>query len=250
MRESAPGRTWEHATRYISLAPQRCGTVKAAVAAFTLALVGAPLLAIASPPAPLTPAPTRPAPTIAAAAAAGPVVDVNLLAEVSELRRLAALRPARQTATPKPTPTPSVSVKASSPRVQQKKRITQPPRRRLLVAPADGSRAAKVVAFALSQVGKPYVYAKAGPDSYDCSGLAKASYAAVGMNIPHQTGGIVRLGQRVERNQLAPGDLVFPSSGHVGIYVGGGQMVHAPHAGDHVRVAAVYAFWTARRLLL
>lgn len=106
-----------------------------------------------------------------------------------------------------------------------------------------------MVAFALRQVGKPYVFAADGPDSYDCSGLAKAAYAAVGVSIPHQTGGIVKLGRPVSRSDLAPGDLVFPSSGHVAIYVGGGNMVHAPHPGDHVRVAAIYAFWTARRLL-
>jgi peptidoglycan DL-endopeptidase CwlO len=108
---------------------------------------------------------------------------------------------------------------------------------------------AVVVAYALEQVGKPYVFAADGPDGYDCSGLVKAAYAQVGMSIPHQTGGIIGLGRPVGRNELTPGDLVFPSSGHVGIALGGGMMVHAPHPGDHVRIAPIYAFWAARRLL-
>ncbi len=117
------------------------------------------------------------------------------------------------------------------------------------IAAPDGSAAAAVVAFALAQVGKPYQFATAGPNAYDCSGLAKAAYAAVGISIPHQTGGIIERGRAVSRNELAPGDLVFPSSGHVGIAIGGGQFVHAPKPGDHVRVAPIYAFWAARRLL-
>lgn len=113
----------------------------------------------------------------------------------------------------------------------------------------DGTRAGAVVSYALSQVGKPYRFASAGPDSFDCSGLAKAAYAQVGISIPHQTGGIADRGHSVGRNELAPGDLVFPSSGHVGIYIGDGQIVHAPKPGDYVKVASIYSFWTARRLL-
>lgn len=103
------------------------------------------------------------------------------------------------------------------------------------------------IAFALAQVGKPYQWASSGPSSYDCSGLVMASYRQVGINLPHQTGGIIRYGTPVARGQLQPGDIVFPSSGHVGIYVGGGQMVHAPKRGDHIKVSPVYAFWAARR---
>lgn len=113
---------------------------------------------------------------------------------------------------------------------------------------AGGARA-RVVAFALSQIGKPYIWAADGPYGFDCSGLALASYRTVGIRLPHQTGGIVGYGRRVSRRDLQPGDLVFPSPGHVGIYIGGGRMVHAPQRGDHVRVAPLYGFWTARRLL-
>ena len=109
--------------------------------------------------------------------------------------------------------------------------------------------AATVVQFALAQVGKPYKFATAGPNSYDCSGLALASYAQVGIRVPHQTGQIIRMGKAVPRDKLQPGDLVFPSRGHVGIYIGGGKIVHAPQPGQRVKVAAIYAFHTARRIL-
>lgn len=113
----------------------------------------------------------------------------------------------------------------------------------------NGSRARTVINFALAQVGKPYRWAADGPGSYDCSGLVVAAFRRVGLSLPHQTGGLVGRGRKVSRAQLQPGDIVFPSSGHVGIYLGRGRMVHAPKPGDHVRVAAMYDFWTARRLL-
>lgn len=119
----------------------------------------------------------------------------------------------------------------------------------MVAAPADGSRAAVVVAFALAQVGKPYVWGAAGPRAFDCSGLVMAAYARVGVGVPHQTGGIVGRGRRVSRGELQPGDLVFPASGHVGIYIGGGRMVHASTPRSGIKVSSVYAFHTARRLL-
>ncbi len=105
-----------------------------------------------------------------------------------------------------------------------------------------------VIAYALAQVGKPYRWAAAGPNAYDCSGLVLAAYARVGARLPHQTGSMIRYGTPVARSQLQPGDIVFPSSSHVAIYIGGGKIVHAPKPGDHVRVAPLYAFWAARRL--
>lgn len=106
-----------------------------------------------------------------------------------------------------------------------------------------------MLAAAYAQIGKPYVYGAAGPRGFDCSGLVQVAYARAGLRLPHQTGGLLRVGRRVGRGELLPGDLVFPSSGHVGIYVGGGRMIHAPKPGDHVKVASVYAFMTARRVL-
>jgi cell wall-associated NlpC family hydrolase len=123
-----------------------------------------------------------------------------------------------------------------------------PPKTEAFTVPASG-RAAGALAYARRQIGKPYVWAAAGPSGFDCSGLVVASFASVGISLPHQTGSLVGRGRAVTRAQLQPGDLVFPSSGHVGIYVGNGMMIHAPHPGDHVRIAPVHAFWTARRIV-
>lgn len=171
----------------------------------------------------------------------------------------------RETAAPRVQPAPPMAAPVA-PVVRRKKpakrveralavrtaRQARPVRQR---QPQYASRTARTagtsnnqaVAYALAQVGKPYRWAAAGPGSYDCSGLVMMSYRQVGVSLPHQTGGIIRVGQPVARGQLQAGDLVFPSSGHVGIYLGGGQMVHAPKPGDHVKVSPVYAFWAARR---
>lgn len=110
------------------------------------------------------------------------------------------------------------------------------------VPPAtDGSRAARAVAFAYGAIGKPYVWGATGPGSYDCSGLTQAAWRAAGVSLPRTTYTQINAGQRISRDQLAPGDLVFFYSGvtHVGMYVGNGQMVHAPRPGSTVRVAPI-----------
>ncbi|MEU6313150.1 NlpC/P60 family protein [Streptomyces sp. NPDC047014] len=108
-------------------------------------------------------------------------------------------------------------------------------------APADGSRAARAVAFAYGAIGKPYVWGATGPGSYDCSGLTQAAWRAAGVGLPRTTYTQINAGRRVSRDQLAPGDLVFFYSGvtHVGLYVGNGQMVHAPRPGSTVRLAPI-----------
>jgi peptidoglycan DL-endopeptidase CwlO len=102
-------------------------------------------------------------------------------------------------------------------------------------APAGGAGAA--VAFAEAQVGKPYEYAATGPNSYDCSGLTMRAWQAGGVSMPHYSGAQYSMFPKVPIDQLQPGDLVFPSDPgqHVGIYIGGGMMVHATHTGDFVR---------------
>ncbi|MFJ4780375.1 NlpC/P60 family protein [Streptomyces sp. NPDC088762] len=108
-------------------------------------------------------------------------------------------------------------------------------------APADGSRAARAVAFAHGAIGKPYVWGATGPGSFDCSGLTQAAWRAAGVSLPRTTYTQINAGRRVSRDQLAPGDLVFFYSGitHVGLYIGNGQMIHAPRPGSTVRVAPV-----------
>lgn len=105
--------------------------------------------------------------------------------------------------------------------------------------PADGSRAARAVAFAYGAIGKPYVWGATGPGSFDCSGLTQAAWRSAGVSLPRTTYTQINVGRRVSRDQLAPGDLVFFYSGitHVGLYVGNGQMIHAPRPGSTVRLA-------------
>ncbi|MFB0631788.1 NlpC/P60 family protein [Streptomyces sp. AB3(2024)] len=107
--------------------------------------------------------------------------------------------------------------------------------------PSDGSRAARAVAFAYAAIGKPYVWGATGPGSYDCSGLTQAAWKSAGVSLPRTTYTQINAGQRVTRDGLAPGDLVFFYSGvtHVGMYVGNGQMIHAPRPGSTVRLAPV-----------
>ncbi|MBI0375826.1 C40 family peptidase [Streptomyces albiflaviniger] len=130
-------------------------------------------------------------------------------------------------------------------------RLTLEQRQRLLAArdgdkaagspaPAEG-RAARAVSYAYAALGKPYVWGATGPHGYDCSGLTQAAWRAAGVALPRTTYTQINAGQRVTRDQLAPGDLVFFYSGisHVGLYIGGGRMIHAPHPGAPVRLASV-----------
>ncbi|MDX3536688.1 NlpC/P60 family protein [Streptomyces sp. MB09-01] len=107
--------------------------------------------------------------------------------------------------------------------------------------PSDGSRAARAVAFAYGAIGKPYVWGATGPGAFDCSGLAQAAWRSAGVSLPRTTYTQINAGRRVSRDQLAPGDLVFFYSGvtHVGLYIGNGQMIHAPRPGSTVRLAPV-----------
>ncbi|MGW5683959.1 NlpC/P60 family protein [Nonomuraea sp. NPDC003754] len=108
--------------------------------------------------------------------------------------------------------------------------------------PIIGSgKAAQAARWALTQQLKPYVWGAEGPSSFDCSGLVMAAYQQVGISLPHYTGDQWTAGTHISREQLRPGDLVFFYNDlhHVGIYIGGGMMVHAPRTGDVVRVAAI-----------
>jgi peptidoglycan DL-endopeptidase CwlO len=104
--------------------------------------------------------------------------------------------------------------------------------------PASG-RAKIAVDFALAQLGDPYVYGAAGPDAWDCSGLTMGAWGAAGVSLPHSSSMQYNSGTHVAISDLQPGDLVFFYSpiSHVAIYLGGGQVVHAPHTGDVVRIA-------------
>jgi cell wall-associated NlpC family hydrolase len=116
---------------------------------------------------------------------------------------------------------------------------------------ADSGAAQTAIDAAMAQRGKPYVWAAGGPNSFDCSGLTAYAFRAAGISLPHSSRMQSQMGQPVSRDQLQPGDLVFFYSpvSHVGIYIGNGQMVHAPTSGDVVKVAPLMSgFSGARRL--
>jgi len=102
---------------------------------------------------------------------------------------------------------------------------------------------ARAAAYALAQVGDRYVWGAAGPSSFDCSGLTMAAYRTVGISLPHSSRAQIGSGRRVSSGDLQPGDLVFYYSpiSHVGIYIGGGRIVHAANPRSGVRVASVFS---------
>lgn len=106
---------------------------------------------------------------------------------------------------------------------------------------APTARAAQAVAFAYAQLGKPYAWGATGPNAYDCSGLTQAAWAAAGVSLPRTTYTQIASGTRIAQSALRPGDLVFfyASVSHVGLYIGDGQMIHAPHPGAPVRISPV-----------
>jgi peptidoglycan DL-endopeptidase CwlO len=104
-----------------------------------------------------------------------------------------------------------------------------------------------VVAFALRQQGKPYVYGTSGPNSYDCSGLVMAAYAQIGVRLPHQSEQIRARGTVVPQSQWFPGMILW-APGHVGIFLGSNKMVHASRAGKPVAVVTIYQSFTGIRV--
>ncbi len=106
---------------------------------------------------------------------------------------------------------------------------------------APNSRTAAAVAYAYSKIGSPYVWGATGPNAFDCSGLVQAAYRSAGISLPRTTYAQIDAGRRVSRSELLPGDLVFFYSGisHVGLYIGNGQMIHAPNPSSSVRVAPI-----------
>ena len=109
--------------------------------------------------------------------------------------------------------------------------------------PVNGGGASAAIAYARSQLGKPYCYAGAGPACFDCSGLTMRAWGAAGVSMPHYSGAQYSMFPHVPLNAMQPGDLVFWGPGgsdHVGLYIGGGQMIAAPHTGDVVKIQAVF----------
>jgi cell wall-associated NlpC family hydrolase len=107
----------------------------------------------------------------------------------------------------------------------------------------------RVARYARTLVGVPYRYGGMSPRSgFDCSGLVTFVYRHFGIALPHYTGGQISAGRRVRRRRLRAGDLLFFGLGHVGLYVGRGMFVHAPHTGARVRIESLWHGWYGGRL--
>ena len=114
------------------------------------------------------------------------------------------------------------------------------------IAPAPDARYGGVVGIAMQYLGTPYVWGGASPGGFDCSGFIMYVYAQVGVSLPHHAASQYGMGTPVSRDQLQPGDLVFFNGlGHAGIYIGGGQFIHAPHTGDVVKISSLSDSWYA-----
>ncbi len=111
-----------------------------------------------------------------------------------------------------------------------------------------------VVGVAMQYLGTPYVWGGASPSGFDCSGLVMYAFAQIGISLPHSSYAQYGYGSPVSRGDLQPGDIVFfDGLGHVGIYVGGGSFIHAPHTGDVVKISSLSGWYAstyvgARRL--
>jgi cell wall-associated NlpC family hydrolase len=112
------------------------------------------------------------------------------------------------------------------------------------VSVAPPARYGGAVGVAMQYLGTPYIWGGSSPGGFDCSGLVMYAFAQVGVYLPHNAAAQYNYGTPVSRDELEPGDLVFfDGLGHVGIYIGGGQFVHAPHTGDVVKISSLYDGW-------
>jgi len=131
-----------------------------------------------------------------------------------------------------------------------KKESVTPTAKKATVSRGSNGRT-DVVSYAYKFMGKPYVWGAEGPSAFDCSGFTLHVYRAFGVNLGHYTGTQFGTGQAVSKSNLLPGDLVFFNTdspiGHVGIYVGGGQFIHASSGGGRVMVSSLSGSYYASR---
>jgi cell wall-associated NlpC family hydrolase len=112
------------------------------------------------------------------------------------------------------------------------------------VSVAPPARFGGAVGVAMQYLGTPYVWGGSSPGGFDCSGLVMYVYSQVGVYLPHNAAAQYNYGTPVSRDELQPGDLVFfDGLGHVGIYIGGDQFIHAPHTGDVVKISSLNDGW-------
>ena len=175
----------------------------------------------------------------------------------AELVRQRAFAASQATRAADPSPPPPAAPSAE-PSVSPSPSVEQPPPAPTPVAPpADAGKGAQVVAIAMKYLGVPYKWGGASPSTgFDCSGLTMYVFAQIGVSLPHYAAAQYGLGQPVSRSELQPGDLVFfRGLGHMGMYIGGGNMIHAPRTGDFVKISSLsesyyVATWVGARRVL
>jgi peptidoglycan DL-endopeptidase CwlO len=215
----------------------------AAQSAATRPAVAAAPPAAAKPPKPAKPAAT----TVPPPQQTRPIAAPAPAPRVSATPKTTVPRPAATTASPQPpddgdqppAPEPAPPTTRKAPTTTDAPEPEPAPPKAAPPAPSSGAAAA--VAEAKRQLNKPYKFGAAGPDSFDCSGLTQWAWAKAGVYMDHFTGSQYRSFPKVSLDQLQPGDLVFFNAdlGHMGMYIGGGQIIHAPRTGDVVRIAAL-----------
>jgi cell wall-associated NlpC family hydrolase len=130
---------------------------------------------------------------------------------------------------------------SSSNSISQTVSISAPP-----VGAPPPSHTGGVVGIAMRYLGTPYVWGGASPSGFDCSGFVMYVYSQIGVSLPHSSYAQYGYGSPVSLSQLQPGDLVFfDGLGHVGIYVGGGSFIHAPHTGDVVKISSLTGWYAS-----
>jgi cell wall-associated NlpC family hydrolase len=178
----------------------------------------------------------------------------RLAAQQAALQRAAAARAAAAAAAakqakPAPTPTAPTTTQAATTTSATTTVAAAPTTTTVAPTPPAPVTTAAVgghpeaATIALRYLGIPYVWGGASPSGFDCSGLVMYVFAQLGISLPHFAAAQFGLGSPVARSDLQPGDLVFfDGLNHVGIYIGGGEMVHAPQTGDVVKIEAISDF--------
>jgi cell wall-associated NlpC family hydrolase len=157
----------------------------------------------------------------------------------SEITRLQAEEAARQAQLKREAET-ALQVSSSN-SISQTVSISAPP-----AGAPPPSQYGGVVGIAMQYLGTPYVWGGASPAGFDCSGFVMYVYSKIGVSLPHSSYAQYGYGSPVSRSDLQPGDLVFfDGLGHVGIYVGGGSFIHAPHTGDVVKISSLTGWYSS-----